>query len=123
VVAIAEPGESVGVDEEPLPAATRRDSLAGEWIEDWPDRGGCSDRIEVREVRGELELSGIDCNDGEEYGYFDVVFEGRALKFKLKVKSTDRVLEYELYLRDDGELAGVVTGATEATVTWRRAQP
>lgn len=96
--------------------------LSGEWIEDWPARGGCADHVLVRTNGRQVELSGSDCNDGEAYEYRDVELDGRRLRFKLRVKSTDRVLEYELQLNDNGELVGPVTGGAEATVTWRRSK-
>jgi hypothetical protein len=79
--------------------------------------------VSVRASGRGFDLSGADCNDGEPYRYSDVSLEGRTLRFKLHVKSTDRMLIYELTLSQSGELVGPVTGGAEATVTWRRAEP
>jgi hypothetical protein len=125
-VAIDEPEDDVdtAVADEPVPVANRATDaeLAGEWIEDWPDRGGCADHVVVRANGLQIELSGSDCNDGEAYEYRNVELDGRRLSFRLRVKSTDRVLEYELELNDRGELVGPVSGGAEATVTWRRSK-
>jgi hypothetical protein len=78
VVAIAEPEAETGVevDEAPVPAQSRVD-LAGEWVEDWPMRGGCADHVSIRASGRGFDLSGADCNDGEPYRYSDVSLEGR----------------------------------------------
>ncbi len=123
-VAIAEPSTDNAVDEEDPPAGRNDEELAfaGEWIEDWPNRGGCADRVVVRlDDNGAVELSGKDCNDGEPYEYSEIAATPRTLRFTLRVPSTERVLHYDLELRND-ELVGEVTGGAEATVTWRRTE-
>jgi hypothetical protein len=122
VVAIPEPESDVEVDDQPAPVArgSRDTELDGLWIEDWPNRGGCADRIRLFVQGRRVELEGSDCNDGEAYEYSDAELRGRTLTFKLRVKSTNRVLDYALDLKDNGELVGPVTGGAEATVTWRR---
>jgi hypothetical protein len=121
VVAIPEPpAEDAEPESEEAPAARTDARFAGEWLEDWPNRGTCSDRVEVRLSGRGVELSGSDCTDGEAYQYSDARIEGNKLKFTLLVPETNRVLNYALEAVEDGKLVGQVDGGAEATVTWRR---
>jgi hypothetical protein len=121
-VSIAEP-PAEEVDAEPDPAPSRdgeRGEFAGEWIEEWPDRGTCSDRIAVT-VRGtQVSVAGGDCTDGVAYEYSEARIEDGKLRFTLRVPETQRVLNYVLEPSSNGELRGQVNGGAEAVVTWRR---
>jgi hypothetical protein len=121
VVAIPEPpAEDAESESEEAPAERLDSRFAGEWLEDWPNRGTCSDRVEVRLSGRAVELSGSDCTDGKAYQYSDARIEGDQLKFTLLVPETNRVLNYALEFVEDGKLVGQVDGGAEATVTWRR---
>jgi hypothetical protein len=122
VVAIPEPpAEEVEPQpEEPPARAPEAGGFAGEWLEDWPNRGTCSDRIEVRVSGREVSVSGGDCTDGVAYEYSEARVENGSLKFTLRVPETNRILNYVLEPIEGGQLRGEVNGGAEATVTWRR---
>jgi hypothetical protein len=122
VVAIPEPpAEDAEPEPDDTPTAGRQDArFAGEWLEDWPNRGTCSDRVEVRLSGRGVEVSGADCTDGKAYEYSNARIEGGTLKFTLLVPETNRVLNYALEAVEEGKLVGEVDGGAEATVTWRR---
>lgn len=92
--------------------------LAGEWLEHWADRVGCKDTARIKVVGDSIEIMGSDCNNGEAYEITEEAFDGRFLRFRLRVPETDFDLFYKLEFVDQGTLEGEVKGSTRAKIKW-----
>jgi len=105
------------------PDEPRSALLVGTWSEDFENRPGCQDTIEVRQTSDGLKLSGVDCNDNEPYDFQEASFDGRHLRVLVIVPATKYKLRYSLELRGRDQLEGEVEvdgGGTSTTykVRW-----
>lgn len=92
--------------------------LAGAWLEHWPDRLGCKDTARIEVVGQQVAIKGSDCNNGGAYEITEEAFDGRFLRFRLRVPATKFDLLYKLELVEGGALEGEVSGSAQARVKW-----
>jgi formylglycine-generating enzyme required for sulfatase activity len=106
------------------PAAAEVDALDGAWV-----ASSTQSTYQIRVIEGRPELVSVVDDDGEEYPVVTSSWNGRALRWKIKIPSTGYVVEERVTLQDQNTLAGNWTSTApggeknEGTDTWSRSSP
>ena len=85
---------------------TSRHRIFGTWAND-PENP--SVEWDVYPVGTDVDVAGIDAEDGEKFEVSHVTFDGTVLRFRAVMPSTGHVTEHELRLLDDGRAEHRVT--------------
>ena len=96
--------------------------VAGRWREEFDGRSGCADMATMSYVGSELHVDTENCEDGVAYEIDEVTFDGKELRFRLRVPKIEWVLDYHLTRSGDDTFLGTAEppGGDPHTVRWVR---